>query len=70
MKWRALALIIQVSRTPRHVTPVQPEHWEKPAVHPAGESLYRTGMGNADSCISWSGYEYGHSAHPATPIHE
>ena len=54
-----LALIIQASRTPRHVTPVQPEYREKPAVHPAGESLYRDGMGNAYSCIPWSGYEYG-----------
>ncbi len=67
MKWRALALIIQASRTPGHVTPVQPEYWEKPVVHPAGESLYRTGMGNAYSCIPWSGYEYGHSAHFPNP---
>ena len=36
-----------------------PEYWEKAAVHPTGESLYGTGMGNAYSCISWSGYEYG-----------
>ena len=54
-----LALIIQVSHTPRRVTPVQPEYWEKPTFHPTGESLRRTGMGNADSCISWSGREYG-----------
>ena len=39
--------------------PVQPEYWKKPAVHPTGESLHRTGMGNAYSCIAWSGYEYG-----------
>ncbi len=25
-----LTLIIQVSHTPRHVTPVQPEYWENP----------------------------------------
>ncbi len=54
-----LALNIQVSHTPRHVMPVPPEYWEKPTVHPTGESLRRTGIGNADSCISWSGREDG-----------
>ncbi len=54
-----LALIIQVSHTPRHVTPVPPEFWGLPTVHPTGESLDRTGMGNTDSCIAWSGREYG-----------
>ena len=32
----ALALIIQVSHTPGHVTPVQPEYWEKIQRSPAG----------------------------------
>ncbi len=66
-----LALIIQVSHTPRHVTPVPPEFWELPTVHPTGESLNRTGMGNTDSCIAWSGCEYGSTPLiPQTPIHE
>ncbi len=54
-----LALIIQVSHTPRYVTPVQPKYWVKPTVHRTGVSLHRTGTGNTDSCIACSGYEYG-----------
>ena len=38
-----LTLIIQVSHTPRHVTPVQPEYWENPSF--TGQVNLYTGPG-------------------------
>ncbi len=50
-----LALIIRVSYTPRHVAPVQPEYKEEPTFTRQMNLPHRTGTGNADSCIAWSG---------------
>ncbi len=54
-----LALIIQVSHTPRHVTPVQHEYQEKPTVHPACESPHRRGRETSIAVLPGKGYEYG-----------
>ncbi len=62
-----LALIIQVSHTPRHVTPDQPEYQDKPTVHPAGASAHRTQTENAVSGIACSGREYGLSHASSKP---
>ncbi len=63
-----LALIIQVSHTPRHVTPVQPEYWEKPTFHPTGEPPH-TGPGRETSIavLPGQGVNLVYSTHPSKP---
>ncbi len=55
-----LTLIIQVSHTPRHDTPVKPEYLGGSPLFTRQVNLYPpTGTGNADGCIAWSGARYG-----------